>query len=184
MFNDDTRKKLENVVRGAVIEGDADNCTAARNILCQSFRTSTTVKKDFEGQSVIKKEQSEFLKQYSTKNNLWIQNLPNENHFLAKGGEARIYLDSDNRSVIKLNDAVYYATWLEFFNSVVIHNLLFKETAYTFIGFIEKSNSLKAVLRQPFITSTGPIDLSDVRKLLAYMPLMNSCCLFKPLQEG
>jgi len=50
MFNDDTRKRLEDIVNGVVLEGRGDNCTAAQNLLCASFRTSTTVKKDFEGQ--------------------------------------------------------------------------------------------------------------------------------------
>jgi hypothetical protein len=67
MLSDDTRKKIENIVRGVILEGEEDNCTAARNILCASFRTSTTVKKDFESQSIIKKEQAELLKSYSEK---------------------------------------------------------------------------------------------------------------------
>jgi hypothetical protein len=67
MFSDDTRKRLENIVRGIVLEAGEDTCTTARNILCASFKTSTTVKKDFEGQSIIKKEQAEFLRQESFK---------------------------------------------------------------------------------------------------------------------
>jgi hypothetical protein len=76
--------------------------------------------------------------------------------------------------VYKLNDAIYYATWLEFFNSLVIHNLLFKDTAYTFLGFTEKNNSFQAVLKQPFITSDGPVDLLDVKKLLAFNGFENT----------
>ena len=168
MFNDDTRQKLKNIVSGIIIEGQTDRCTAARNILCTSFRTSTTVKKDFESQSIIKEEQVGFLKSYCTENNLWVHNVPGDDRFLTRGGEAKVYLDSDHRSVIKLNDAIYYATWLEFFNSLVIHNLLFTATAYTFLGFTERDNSFQAVLKQPFISSDGPVDLSDVKKLLAY----------------
>lgn len=67
MLSDDTREKLENIVRGIVLEGGKDPCTAARNLLCASFRTSTTVKEDFEGQSIIKKEQEKLLKSHSTK---------------------------------------------------------------------------------------------------------------------
>jgi hypothetical protein len=48
MFSDDTRKRLENIVRGIVLEGEENNCTTVRNLLCASFRTSTAVKKDFE----------------------------------------------------------------------------------------------------------------------------------------
>src|ERR1700722_1310958 len=101
MFSDDTRKRLENIIGGIVLEGEEDNCTAARNLLCKSFRTSTTVKKDFEGKTIIKKEQAELLKSYSTKRNWWVHDLPDDARFLTRGGEARIYLDLDNRSVIK-----------------------------------------------------------------------------------
>ena len=73
-----------------------------------------------------------------------------------------------------MNDGVYYATWLEFFNSIVIHNLLFEETAYTFLGFMEKDSSLLAVLSQPFITSDASVDLEDVKKLLAFNGFINS----------
>lgn len=45
MLSDDTRKKLENIVRGKVIEGQGDTCTSIRN-LCAGLSTSTTVKKD------------------------------------------------------------------------------------------------------------------------------------------
>jgi hypothetical protein len=56
MYTNDTRKKLEDIIGGAVIEGEADNCKAARNYLCASFSTSTTIKKDFERQSKIKEK--------------------------------------------------------------------------------------------------------------------------------
>jgi hypothetical protein len=100
--------------------------------------------------------------------------MPDDSQFLARGGEAQIYLDTDHRSVIKINDAIYYATWLEFFNSIIIHNLLFQDTAYTFLGFTENNNSLLAVLRQSFIASDAPVDLSAVKKLLAYNGFENT----------
>jgi len=174
MFSDDTRKRLENIVGGIVLEGTEDNCTAARNLLCASFRTSTAVKKDFESQSLIKKEQAEFLRYHSSLKNWFVPDLPNESSFLTRGGEAQIFLAPDQRNVIKINDAVYYATWLEFFNSLVIHNVLFKETAYSFLGFTEKGDSLLAVLKQRFIASDAPVDLSDVKKLLAFNGFENT----------
>ena len=66
MFSDDTRKRLENIVRGIILEREEDTCTTARNLLCASFTTSTTVKKDFAGQSIVKKEQAEFLRHHSS----------------------------------------------------------------------------------------------------------------------
>lgn len=174
MFSDEIRIKLENIINGIVIEEQGDTCTTIRNLLCTSFSTSTTVKKDFEGKSIIKEKQVEFLKQLTNKHNWWVQNLPDKDKYLAEGGEAKVYLHSDNKSVIKLNDGVYYATWLEFFNSLVIHNLLFTPTAYNFLGFIEDGNSLKAVLQQPFISSDVTADLTAIRQLLFYNGFENT----------
>ncbi|HTF29079.1 MAG TPA: hypothetical protein VK625_09555 [Flavitalea sp.] len=92
----------------------------------------------------------------------WLPELPGDDQFLTRGGEAKVYLGVDNRSLIKLNDGIYYATWLEFFNSLVIHNLLFTQTAYTFRGFAQKDEVLLTVLQQPFIVSDGQVDLQDV----------------------
>jgi Serine/Threonine/Tyrosine Kinase found in polyvalent proteins len=173
-IDDDTRKRLEHIVKGTVLEGEKDNCTTVRNLLCGSFRTSTTVKKDFEGQSRAKKEQAEYLKHHSFLRNWWADELPGEDSFLARGGEAKIFLAPDRKSVIKINDAIYYATWLEFFNSIVIHNLLFENTAYTFLGFAEKDDSLLAVLKQSFIKSDAPVDLADVKHLLGVNGFINT----------
>ncbi len=118
MFPNDTRKRLENIINGIVLQGQKDNLTAARNFLCSGYSTSTKVEKDFDRQSTIKKEQGEKLKKFITDNKLWLQNLPLDNRYLTKGGEALIYLDNDNRSVIKVNDGVYYSTWLDFLNSI------------------------------------------------------------------
>ena len=137
MLPDDTRNKIKNITGGIVIEGSQDNCTTIRNLLCQSFPTSTTVKKDFESQSIIKEEQERFLENYCNSNNLWVTDLPGEDRYLARGGEARVYLHVDNKNVIKLNDTVYYATWLEFLNSILLHNLIFENTAYNFRGICE-----------------------------------------------
>ena len=174
MLPDDTRRKIKNITTGTIIEGSLDNCTTIRNLLCASFPTSTTVKKDFESNAIIKEKQVHFLEAYSKENNLWAYDLPGIDRYLTRGGEARVYLDTDNKSVIKLNDAVYYATWLEFFNSVSLHNLIFENTAYVFLGFTKENDTLYAVLRQPFITSDTQVDLNDIKKLLDFNGFENN----------
>jgi len=174
MFSDDTRKKLENIVQGILIKGEEDHCTAARNFLCAGFSTSTTVKRDFEGQLVIKEEQADRLREYATANQLWIDDLPSEDQFLARGGESRVFLDKDQKHVLKVNDAVYYATWLEYLNSLVLHNFIFPDTVYSFIGFAEIASVLHAVVRQPFIIADGQADLQDIREFLQFNGFENT----------
>jgi hypothetical protein len=174
MLPNDTRSKIENITRGIIIEGGADPCTAIRNLLCASFTTSTTVKEDFEGKSVIKEKQRIVIEDYCNEKALWITALPDEDRYLTRGGEARVYLHSDNKHVIKLNDAVYYATWLEFFNSILLHNSIFTNTAYSLNGFVKEGDVLYAVLQQPFISADGQADLTDIKKLLAYNGFENN----------
>ncbi|OQP51792.1 hypothetical protein A4H97_26660 [Niastella yeongjuensis] len=97
-----------------------------------------------------------------------MQSLPVDSQYLTEGGEAKIYLAPDQLHVIKNNDAVYYATWLEYFNSLVIHNLLFPNTAYKFVGFtLGKEGELRAVLQQRFIEG-GQAELENIKEYLSY----------------
>jgi hypothetical protein len=72
MLPNDTRRKIENIVAGTVIEGETDYCTTIRNSFCRRFATSTTVKEDFEGKSIIKKEQALLIADFCNEHNLWV----------------------------------------------------------------------------------------------------------------
>lgn len=167
MISDEIRQKLQNIIRGDVLEGQEDHCTTVRNLLCQSFGSDPTVKKEFESRSILKEEQTRFLKIHAENNRFWIPTLLRGSQYLTRGGESEIYLSSDHLDVIKLNDGVYYATWMEYFNSLVIHNLLFQNTAYELLGFTSnKDAALCAVLRQPFVEDQAA--LSDIKEHLTF----------------
>ena len=174
MYNDDTRKKLQDIISGKHITWQADTCTAARNFLCSGFSPNTTVKKDFDHQSAIKEEQAKILIPFIDENSLWLQPPDKTERFLTQGGEAEIYFNQQQADVIKVNDAVYYLTWLDFFTSLLIHNLLFEETHYTLKGFVLEGAVLKAVLQQNFIISNSPVDLKAVRSFLEYNGFENT----------
>ena len=106
MLQDDIRRKIKNIAAGVIIEGSQDNCAAVRNLLCAGFPTSTTVKKDFEGKALVKEKQAGLLEKYCSEKNLWITDLPGEDRYLTRGGEARVYLHADNKNVIKLNNVI------------------------------------------------------------------------------
>lgn len=174
MISDETRQKLQNIIRGVVLEGEEDHCTAIRNLLSQRFGSSATIKKEFESRSLIKEEQAHFLKTYAENNGCWLPAILEGSQYLTRGGESEIYLASDHKHVIKVNDGVYYATWSEYFNSLAIHNLLFPSTGYELIGFTQGKNGvLCAVLKQPFIQGEQA-DLADIRELLTFNGFQNT----------
>ena len=125
MIDDEIRQKLQNIISGALLEEQEDHCTAIRNLLCQGFGSNPTVKREFESRSIVKEEQARFLKIHAENNKLWIPALTLGSQYLTRGGESEIYLAPDHKHVIKINDAVYYATWMEYFNSLVIQNYCF-----------------------------------------------------------
>ncbi len=174
MFSDDTRKKLENIIQGIRIEGEDDTCTAARNFLSASFGSSKTDKEKFESNLIIKKEQERRLKNFADVHSLWVSKLPTQEQFLARGGESSVFFDKDKRHVVKINDAVYYATWLEYFNSLLLHNLLFEDTAYEFLGFTQISDTFCAVVKQPFIVADSQAELDNISEFLRYNGFENT----------
>jgi hypothetical protein len=167
MIADEIRQKLQDIIGGALLKEQEDHCTAIRNILCRRFETGPTTKSKFESRAILKEEQAGFLKQYAIELQIWMDALPTDWRYLAKGGEATVYLANDNKNVIKVNDGIYYATWLEYFNSILIHNLLFPETAYSLCGFTDVNNTFSIIIQQPFIIG-GQAELEDIKNLLSY----------------
>lgn len=168
MLPDDTRGKIENITEGVILKGQEDNCTALRNFLCRRFTSGGPVKKNFEGNALIKKEQEILIESFCNDHHLAITELPSHYKYLTHGGEAKIYYSEEEVCVIKLNDGVYYATWLEFLNSVLLHNLFFENTSYQLLGFKKDGDHLYAVLKQPFIPSDKLAELDDIRKFLEF----------------
>lgn len=173
MIADETRKKLQNIVGGALLEGQQDHCTTIRNLLIESFETGPTIKSEFESRAILKEKQAGFLKSHAEQSDLWLVTLPPDSNYLTKGGEAKVYFAADQRHVIKINDAIYYATWTEYFISLVIHNLLFPNTAYSLLGFIDVDRSLCAMLQQPFIEGEQA-KLEDIKELLTFNGFTNT----------
>lgn len=172
MIGNEIRTKLQNIISGALIEEQQDHCTTIRNLLCESFETGPTIKGEFESRSIIKEKQKSFLKTYSERNGIWLTSLPDGCHYLTKGGESKVYLAADNRNVIKLNDAVYYATWTEYFNSLILHNIFFPATTYKLLGFINVESCFCSMVQQSFVEG-NQASLDDIRELLTFNDFIN-----------
>ena len=171
MLTQDVRDKIKNITSGAVINGQPGHCTAIRNLLCSRYPPDRTVKTNFEGKSVTKEEQSALIASYCDEHNLWMQP-PGD--YLTRGGEARVYLDPDAMDVIKVNGGVYYATWLEFFNSILLHNVLFENTAYTLIGFYREEGQIYAMLKQPYVECNRTVEIAEIKTFLEFNGFINT----------
>ena len=112
-----------------------------------------------------KDQEATRLTEWIDRADLWFSGL-DESRFIARGAEQRVYLDKDVRFVIKLNDSIFYASWLDYFHNLLIHNFLFPQTAYNLIGFLAENEILHAVVKQPFIEITEPTDPLTIKEFL------------------
>lgn len=166
MISSEKREELQNIIHGKSIEGRQDNLTTTRNFLPASFATNTKAQRDFASQSVIKEAQKKRLISFASRAELWFNGVLYDKNYLTEGGEAKIHFSTKRNTVLKLNDAVYYHTWLDFLNSLLIHNLFFADTPYTLLGYSLLNDTLYAVLEQPFVMANESTDLDNARLFL------------------
>ena len=86
--------------------------------------------------------------------------------YVSEGAEQKVYLNGTDH-VIKLNDAIYYTSWLDYFHNLLLHNFFFPDTAYELRGFTKQDDVLYAVVAQAFVSITQLTDLNEVRLFLS-----------------
>jgi len=113
-----------------------------------------------------KEQETTFLNLFISDHNLWFEeNIPEETK-IGQGAEQSVYLSPDSKSVLKINDSIYYQFWLDYFHNLLIHNYFFPTTQYQLLGFKEIKGVLHAVVKQPFIHITEPTNIEIVREFL------------------
>lgn len=93
-----------------------------------------------------KEEETKRLVQFIEENDLWVDNI-NIDLYVSQGAEQKVYL-KDGSTVLKLNDAIYYASWIDYFHNLLLNNLFFPDTAYNLLGFYKDLDIIYAVVEQ------------------------------------
>ena len=112
-----------------------------------------------------KAQETEKLIAFAKSNNLILENIPEE-RFIASGAEQKVYITGE-KYVIKLNDAIYYASWEDYFYNLLLHNYFFADTAYHLLGFHLSENTFYAVVQQPYIKADSMTNLQEVKDFMA-----------------
>ena len=152
--------ELQNIISGKSPVRYGTNIQAAISYLEASQASSALDKTD----KHFKHKETERLKQYIDEQNLRIKDI-DLNNYVSEGAEQKVYL-KDSKSVIKLNDAIYYLSWADYFVNLLLNNYFFPDTAYNLSGFFENDNIVYAVVEQNFITATQKTDLKHVEQFM------------------
>lgn len=120
----------------------------------------------------IKSEEAALIRQFCDKNGFWITAI-NLNAFVSSGAEQKVYLQNRHK-VIKLNDSIYYEFWEDYFNSLLLNNFFFPDTAYQLVGFYEQDEVLYAVVEQKFVESDRITELEIVKQFITSNGFINT----------
>lgn len=111
-----------------------------------------------------KKEETKRLCDWIEQNKFWFLSLEIDK-FISAGAEQKVYL-KDERSVIKLNDAIYYTSWVDYFHNLLLNNYFFPDTAYELLGFYREKEVLYAVVKQNYIKANEQTNIENVRSFM------------------
>jgi len=152
--------EIQDVISGKSQVRYGANIQTAINYLRTCEKTGALDKTD----KYFKRKETEGLRKYIENQSLWIRNI-NLDNYVSEGAEQKVYL-KDNKSVIKLNDAIYYLSWVDYFVNLLLHNYFFPDTAYKLLGFFENDNIVYAVVEQHFVNATEKTDLQFVEQFM------------------
>lgn len=161
--------ELRNILSGKSQVSHGEPIQAVASYLRESTKTSAMAQRNISNQEEEKKK----LIQYINANNLWNCDI-DFSSFISQGAEQRVYIQNKYK-VLKLNDAIYYATWVDYFNNLLLNNYFFPDTAYQLKGFYKSDNDIiYAIVSQNYVEATQPTDLEKVKQYLENQGFTNT----------
>ncbi|MFB9843159.1 putative polyvalent protein kinase domain-containing protein [Mucilaginibacter ginsenosidivorans] len=157
------KDELQNIILGDEQTGRDSQLKKIQGFLRGYAETSVV----FEKQQRFKNEETAALIGFATAENLFYNHLILSKNFISEGAEQKVY-KLDDTHVLKTNQSIFYESWLDYFNSLLIHNFFFPATAYSLLGFQIINDHLHAVVKQQFIVSNETTDLEAVKEFLEY----------------
>jgi hypothetical protein len=107
--------------------------------------------------------------EFAESEGVWIDNQNSLGQVFSSGQENNNYLNTEERMVYKVNNLMNSQTIGNLFKSIELHNKLFPETSFEFVGFTGEKNrltSIQPVFKQKLIDESVKAEPSEIK---AYM---------------
>ena len=169
MHNINIKDELKLVLQGKSTDSDAQLIYSIANFLRQSSDSGAMAQRI----ESSKEEEATRLIEYINSKNLWNCDI-NFSSFLSQGAEQRVYIQNKTK-VLKLNDAIYYLSWIDYLNNLLLNNYFFPDTAYKLIGFYKSDTSvIYAIVSQDYVEANEPTNLMKVKQFLENNGFLNT----------
>lgn len=162
------KNELQNIITGNGQIGDKNLIKTIQDVLRrneESIQISSQNK-------LVKSEEEIVLKHIIEAEDLTYKEEISESNYISEGAEQKVYR-LDDKYVIKLNDTIFYASWKDYFNSLLIHNYFFNSTKYELLGFKIINKKIFAVVKQRFVKADETVDLEQLKSFLEFNNFRN-----------
>jgi hypothetical protein len=163
------KNELQHIILGNEPFGSTSKLKKAQAFLRRNAETGFYAQE----QQLIKSQEAAQLIIFGETENLLYQPEIDEANFISAGAEQRVYR-LDDYYILKTNDSIFYKYWLDYFDSLLLHNYFFPATSYEFLGFKNINDVLHAVVKQEFVHTTEATDLTAVKQFMAYNGFQNT----------
>ena len=162
------KNELHNIISGKSQVGFGTTIQAIASYLRNGAKSGSKA----ENAKQVREQETKKLEDFISQRSLWIDSI-DFSQYVSEGAEQRVFL-KDSNHVLKLNDAIYYTSWADYFCNLLFHNFFFTDTAYDLIGFTKENDILYAVVQQSYVEMTDSTDLNEVKYFLASNGFNNS----------
>lgn len=155
------KHELQNLITGNDSEG-ADHLIKTAQAYLK--RDSASGKKA-EGEKFARTKEERALIELANNNDLWVEESFLGN-YITEGAEQKVYFSEGADFVLKIADGIFYNSWVDYFNNLLLHNAFFPNTAYKLIGFYQNNKKLYTVVLQKYIQITETTNLQHIKDFL------------------
>lgn len=162
------KNELQNIITGNGQIGDKNLIKTIQDVLRRNEKSIQISSQN----KLVKSEEEIVLKHIIEAEDLTYKEEISESNYISEGAEQKVYR-LDDKYVIKLNDTIFYASWKDYFNSLLIHNYFFNSTKYELLGFKIINKKIFAVVKQRFVKADETVDLEQVKSFLEFNNFRN-----------
>ena len=162
------KNELQNIITGNGQIGDKNLIKTIQDVLRRNEKSIQISSQN----KLVKSEEEIVLKHIIEAEDLTYKEEISESNYISEGAEQKVYR-LDHKYIIKLNDTIFYASWKDYFNSLLIHNYFFNSTKYELLGFKIINKKIFAVVKQRFVKADETVDLEQVKSFLEFNNFRN-----------
>ena len=110
------KNELHNIISGKSQVRYGTTIQTIANHLREGSKSGSKV----ENAKHVREQETKKLEDFISRENLWINSI-DFSQYVSEGAEQRVFLKDANH-VLKLNVAIYYTTWADYFLNLLFHN--------------------------------------------------------------